>query len=157
MTQKEKLWIGIFAFLLTNLSIVLTLYFSGHFGSSGTNETPPLSEEELAAIEANHAAIAAKYAPTEYKLQPSRLTHVQSLSEAMYICAEKIQTSKPGIAKSFEFDYVASKFNESSEIYHVYADLEIASREGKGYEQSDVNCDVDAAERKIINFKVTAK
>lgn len=157
MTSKEKLWVGVFAFLLTNLSIVLTLYFSGHFGSNDSHEPPPLSEEELAAIEANHAAIAAKYVPEEYKVQPSRLTHVHSLSEAMYICAEKLKSTKPGVAKSFEFDYVASKYNERTEIFHVFADMELASREGKGYERSDVNCDVDAAERKIINFKVSAK
>ncbi|BFM17447.1 hypothetical protein R50073_36300 [Maricurvus nonylphenolicus] len=157
MTPKEKIGVGIFAFVLTNLSIVLTLYFAGHFGSKSSNEPPPLSEDELAAIDANHAAIAAKYAPEEYKLQPSRLTHVHSLSEAMYICAEKLQNTKPGVAKSFEFDYVASKYNEDTDIYHVFADLEIASRAGKGYEQSDVNCDVDAADRKIINFKVSAK
>ncbi len=156
MTPKEKLWVGVCGFLLSNLSIVLTLHLSGHFGSSEPEE-PVLSEEEQAALEASNAAIASKYAPEKYKVRPSRLGYVHTLSEAMYICAEKLETTKPSIPKSYEFDYVASKFNESSDIFHIFIDMETSSSVTKGYERFDVNCDVDAAQRSIINFKVSSK
>lgn len=156
MTPKEKLWVGVFGFLLSNLSIVLTLYLSGHFASSEPEE-PILSEEEQTAREASNAAIASKYAPEKFKVQPSRLGYVHTLSEAMYICADKLETTKPGIPKSYEFDYVASQFNESTDIFHIFIDMETSSSASKGHERFDVNCDVDAAKRSIMNFKVSAK
>lgn len=156
MTPKEKLWVGVFGFLLSNLSIVLTLYLSGHFGSTPPDE-PLLSEEELEAQEASNAAIASKYAPEKHKVQPSRVSFVHTISEAMYICADKLEASKPGVAKSYEFDYVASQFNEDSDIFHIFIDLETPSTASKGYERADVNCDVDAATRSVINFKISAK
>jgi hypothetical protein len=158
MTPKEKLWVGVFGFLLSNLSIVLTLYLSGHFGSNAsTPEEPVLSGEERTARETTNAAIASKYAPEKHKVQPSRVGYVHTLSEAMYICADKLEASKSDVAKSYEFDYVASQFNEDSDIFHIFIDLETPSTASKGYERADVNCDVDAATRSVINFKISAK
>lgn len=165
MTSKEKIWVGIGGFLLSNLSIVLTLYFAGHFSNPATataaqptsvTDIIPLDAEQQAALDAKNAAIAAKYLPPDFKPEASRLNYVSNLGQAMDICAAKLEESKPGVVKGYQFNHIASNFDETTDIFHVFMDMETIST-ATSSEHADITCDVDAPSRAVVTFKITDK
>lgn len=164
MTLKEKLLVGVGALLLTNTSIILTLVLTGFFGESEPEPAPDTPGEvaDMEAISAEAARIAAivdkyKFTPAaELPEVESRLTRINSISEAMYLCGDKTDASS-STPKSYAFDHNASYYNPELDVYMVFLTLETPSTAGAEGTLSDVTCEVEAATKNITSFKITAK
>jgi hypothetical protein len=164
MTLKEKLLVGVGALLLTNTSIILTLVLTGFFGENEPEPVPDTSSEaaDMEAVSAEAARIAAivdkyKFTPSaELPAVESRLTRINSISEAMYLCGDKTDASS-ATPKSYAFDHNASYYDAGLDVYMVFLTLETPSTADAEGILSDVTCEVEAATKTITNFKIMAK
>lgn len=162
MTLKEKLFVGIGALLVTNLSVVLTLVLSGFFKNDQADVPEPEPTEAVAENPEEAAKIAAivdkyKFVPSdELPTVKSRLNRINSIAEAMYLCEDKVEASSPG-PKSYSIDYNASYQDKDNDLYLVFLTLETPSTADGERKLADVTCEVEAATKSITNFKIMDK
>lgn len=137
MTRKEVLIAGIGALLLTNTSIGLTLFLSGHFGDE-TPEEPEVVEEVV----------------EEEPPPPPPPPKLHSLSKAMAICDERIQKESRSKRFSYQYDHLATHYKPDQESYSVFAETHSAITSNEPEKRTSIICEVSTGPLAISGYKV---
>jgi hypothetical protein len=135
MKSKELILFGAVAMLLTNLSIIATLVATGFIVIPESDPEP----EEVT---------------PEEPIEPYKPAIIHSMSKAMYICEDKVTAANASKLISYEFDPVASRYNEDAGIYSIFIETHSASRAGSPQLDFGVTCDVSDKDLKIVGYKV---
>ncbi len=142
MQPKEMLFVAVGALLLSNISIVGTLFATGYF----SNDTQAEEIEETPA-----AAIKPPPPPEPPKAQR------HSMSQAWYVCEDKVTESNASRRFSYSFDSVASRYNDDTQIYQIFIETQTASRADSPMETKEVTCEVSAVDMSIISYAAMKK
>lgn len=139
MQTKEYLLVGAVAVLLTNLSIVATLFATGYFGDSAAEEVvieePPATEE----------------IPPPEPPQPKVL---HSMAKAMYTCEDKLLGGKSNTEIGYQFDTVASRYSPEEEKYIIFIETHTTSRSDAPQKDSSIICEVSDSDLSVKGWKV---
>lgn len=146
MQPKEMLLVAVGAFVLTNVSIVGTLFATGYF----SDET---QAGELAVEEAEEEIAEEEPVPPPPPPKPK----LHSMSKAWYVCEDKLVAANNAKRFSYQFDSVASRYNEDTEIYQVFIETQTASRADAPMVTSEVTCEVSAVDMSIVGYKAMKK
>ncbi len=152
MQQKEVVYVCIGAFLLTNASVLATLYMTGYW----RGQEPSVVDEKVEVIEGEKLDAAALI-PGELTWPQSRANFIHSVAEAAYVCEDKLDEASAGVAKSYAVDTVASRYDTEGDIYKIFIDFETPSRAEKPKQQARIVCDVSAESRAVVSYTVMAK
>ncbi len=152
MQQKEVMYVCIGAFLLTNVSVLTTLYLTGYWG--GQEPSPADGAAEVIEGEKQEAVT---LIPGELTWPQSRANFIHSVAEAAYVCEDKLDEASAGVAKSYAVDTVASRYESEGDIYKIFIDFETPSRAEKPKQQARIVCDVSAESRAVVSYTVMAK
>ncbi|NIB42013.1 hypothetical protein HBA55_20580 [Pseudomaricurvus alkylphenolicus] len=144
MQPKEIMIVVGGALLLTNLSIVGTLFATGYFDSDKTTES-----KEAAAAQENEIE-----EPAPGAITPPKKRALHSMAKAMYLCEDKLNAANTGKRMSYEFNAVASRFDTETDSYTIFINTQTASRASAPEESAEVTCEVSAADLSITNYKV---
>lgn len=143
MQPKEIVFVAVGALLLANVSIIGTLFATGYF-DDGTH--PAEVEEEPEAVEAP---------PPPPPEPPKAMRH--SMSQAWYVCEDKVNDSNSSKRFSYSFDSVASRYNEDSQVYQIFIETQTASRADSPMETKEVTCEVSAIDMSIVSYAAMKK
>lgn len=146
MQRKELLYVALGALLLTNISIIGTLFFTGVIGGGGAPE--PNVEEIDDEQSTSPTVVAGEEVEPE-----SRVNYLHTLAEAMYICEDRLTSSNSHLLKSFSIDYQTSRYIEETDIFFVFIEMETVGLAGKPGEIGDIYCEVSPASRSIVNYQ----
>lgn len=141
MQPKEIVLVAVGAFLLTNVSIIGTLFATGYF----SNDTQADEIEE----------IPEKVIEVPPPLPPKAQRH--SMSQAWYVCEDKVTTSNASKRFSYSFDSVASRYNDDTQIYQIFIETQTASRADSPMETKEVTCEVSAVDMTIVSYAAKKK
>jgi len=149
MQQKEVLYVALGAVLLTNISILGTLYVTGIVGSD-----PAAEEAAKLALEMEQQ----KQAELAYAVpEPaSRVNYLHTLAEAMYICEERLTSSNDSL-KSYSFNHQTSRYMEESDIYFVFIELETIGTLDSPGKTGDIYCEVESSTKAIIKYQMVMR
>jgi len=136
MQPKEILLVAVGALLLTNVSIIGTLFATGYF-SDGTQAEEVVEEEIVEAA-----------APPPEPPKPQ----LHSMSQAWYLCEDRVNASNSAKRFSYSFDSVASRYNEDSQTYQIFIESQTASRAEAPMETREVTCEVSAVDMSISSY-----
>ena len=136
MQAKELFWIGAGAILVTNISIVTTLIATGFLGSK--------QEPELEVIE----MIDTELVPA----QPYKPKAIHSMAKAMYACEDRVHAANANRKISYEFDTVASRYNEDEGLYSIFIETHTTSRSNKPQKDFSVICNVSDQDLKVVSY-----
>ena len=137
MTRKEAILVGVGAVLITNISIVLTLFLSGHFGSNEAPEPEPEIVEEI-----------------DEEPTPPPPPKLHSMSKAMALCDERILKESRSKRFSYEYDHLATHYRPESESYHIFAETYGLVSSNTPGARTSVICDVSTGPLSISGYKV---
>ncbi len=138
MQTKEYLLIGAIAVLLANVSIVATLFATGYIGHHDPEpeeEPEPVAEETL-------------------PLEPPKPSIIHSMAKAMYACEDKLNSANKGKEFSYEFDTVASRYNNDEGKYMIFIETHTSSRNNAPQQDNSVICEVSDEDLSIKGYKV---
>ncbi|MGH1374294.1 MAG: hypothetical protein ACRBBW_19820 [Cellvibrionaceae bacterium] len=143
MQPKEIVFVTVGALLLSNVSIIGTLFATGYFDDgSDTEET--IEEAEVAE------------APPPPPPEPPKAQR-HSMSQAWYVCEDKVNESNTSKRFSYSFDSVASRYNEDSQTYQIFIETQTASRANSPMETKEVTCEVSAVDMSILSYAAMKK
>lgn len=143
MQPKEIVFVAVGALLLANVSIIGTLFATGFFDDGSQ---PEEAEEEPEVVEAS---------PPPPPEPPKAMRH--SMSQAWYVCEDKVNDSSGSKRFSYSFDSVASRYNEDSQIYQIFIETKTASRADSPMETKEVACEVSAVDMSIVSYAAMKK
>ncbi len=143
MQPKEIVFVAVGALLLANVSIVGTLFATGYFDDGSAVEETIEEPEEIEAPPP---------APPE---PPKAMRH--SMSQAWYVCEDKVKVSGGSKRFSYSFDSVASRYHEDSQVYQIFIETQTASRADSPMETKEVTCEVSAVDMSIISYAAMKK
>lgn len=141
MQPKEIVLVAVGAFLLTNVSIIGTLFATGYF--SNDTQADEIEETPEKVIEAPP--------PPPPKAQR------HSMSQAWYVCEDKVTVSNSSKRFSYSFDSVASRYNDDTQIYQIFIETQTASRADSPMETKEVTCEVSAVDMTIVSYAAKKK
>ncbi|NHN37813.1 hypothetical protein G8764_10940 [Pseudomaricurvus alcaniphilus] len=144
MRPKEIAIVAIGAIVLTNLSVVGTLFATGHFSSD-----PPAASEVPQDEPENPDPAVTEAVPPPPEPKPA----LHSMSQAMYICEDKVVSSNSGKHIAYELDPVASRFSEEEQVYRIFIETKTISRVDAPQETAKVSCEVAAETMSIVGYK----
>jgi len=167
MQTKELLLVTAGIILLSNISIVGTLYATGQFDSAAEvaaqkhADAQALAEQQVADAQAleearlaeETAANAPELGPDGLPLPPKK-TVIHSLAKASYLCEEKLKLANINKEVSYQFDAVASRFTEEMMQYSIYFATQTSSRTDAPQKDMNVTCDVSAETMEIVGYMV---
>ena len=150
MQQKEIVYIALGAVLLTNVSILGTLYATGILGAD------PVSEEatKLALAAEQEKQVELAFAVPE---PVSRVNYLHTLAEAMYICEERLTSNNENILKSYSFDHQASRYMEDGDIFFVFIELVTVGTIDSPGKTGDIYCEVEPSTKAIVNYQMVMR
>ena len=148
MQRKETILVIVGAFLLTNLSILATLFVTGHFDQGDKQQKEEPAEKTPAKDDATSEEQAA-----EVVEPPPSKPKIRSMGEAMYLCEDRLMADYSTKRISYQFDTVASYFSSDTGNYLAVIQVHTPSRLGAPQENLEVTCEVSAIEGNIVNFR----
>jgi len=167
MQTKELLIVTGSIILLSNVSIIGTLYATGQFDSAEeiaaqeAAATLALAEEQAAEAQAleearlaeEAAANAPELGPDGLPLPPKK-TVIHSMAKASYLCEEKLKQTNANKEVSHQFDAVASRYTEEMMQYSIYFETQTTSRTDAPQTDNTVTCEVSAETMEIVGYMV---
>lgn len=163
MQAKELLIVTGAIILLSNVSIIGTLYATGQFDSAEeiAAQEQAAAEEQAAEAQAleetrlaeEAAANAPELGPDGLPLPPKK-TIIHSMAKASYLCEEKLKEANANKEVSYQFDAVASRYTEEVMQYSIYFETQTTSRTDAPQVDNSVTCEVSAETMEIIGYKV---
>ena len=134
MQRKKLLLVALVAILLTNGSIIGTLFVKGYLSDKNRPEQEPIAS-----------------ASEPGDRPPTPVLH--SMSQAMLVCVDKLMNHNKGKNIAFDINTVASRFLEEELSYTIFIDTNTPSRVGAPQEIAEVICEVDATTMQVAGFK----
>jgi len=167
MQAKELLLVTGGIILMSNLSIIGTLYATGQFDSAAEiaiqeqAAIQALAEQQAADAQAledarlaeEAAANAPELGPDGLPLPPKKIV-IHSMAKASYLCEEKLKEANANKEVSYQFDAVASRFTDEMLQYSIYFETQTISRTDAPQVDTSVTCEVSAETMEIIAYKV---
>jgi hypothetical protein len=141
MQPKEIVLVAVGAFLLTNVSIIGTLFATGYF--SNDTQADEIEETPEKVI--------------EVPPPPPPKAQRHSMSQAWYVCEDKVTVSNASKRFSYSFDSVASRYNDDTQIYQIFIETQTASRADSPMETKEVTCEVSAVDMTIVSYAAKKK
>jgi hypothetical protein len=136
MQAKQFFLVGAGALVLMNISIVTTLVATGFLGSEKEPDIIEIADPELL--------------PTE----PKKPKIIHSMAKAMYVCEDKVHAANATKNISYEFDTVASRYNEDEGLYSIFIETHTASRSSEPQKNFSVICNVSDSDLTIAGYTV---
>lgn len=152
MKGKKFLIFAIFAILMTNASILITLYLAGHFG--GGSEPSEEQKAQASTAEEGSEDGAGDETAAKPKPEPVKRFVIKELQDARPICDEKLRGKLKGKPASYYFDRRMSYFDKITDggTWKVIYNIEYLDMPGEPGYFANVTCDVVATTGKISNF-----
>ncbi len=147
MHPKELLYVAIGAVVLTNVSIIGTLFATGQLG--GTEPEPPSLEEQAEKSETASPAVA--------PASVSRVNYLHTLADAMYLCEARLLEENSGSLKSFSYDHQASRYMEGRDIFFVFIELETVGTQDEPAQLGDIYCEVSPESKSIVSYQMVMR
>ncbi len=142
MQPKEIVLVAVGALMLANVSIIGTLFVTGYFDDGNAAEEVT---EEPEVVEA----------PPPPPEPPKAMRH--SMSQAWYVCEDRVNASNNAKRFSYSFDSVASRYNEDSQVYQIFIETQTTSRADSPTETKEVTCEVSAVDMSILSYAAMKK
>ena len=167
MQAKKLALVTVSIIVLSNISIISTLYAKGEFdgpaeiAAQQRAEAQALLEQQAADAQAlEHARLAEEAAANAPELGPDGLplppkkTVIHSMAKASYLCEAKLKENNANKEVSHQFDSIASRFTEDAMQYSIYFETQTSSRTNAPQVDNSVTCEVSAVSMEIVGYSV---
>ncbi len=153
MNDKKFLIFSIFAILLTNASILLTLYFAGHFGDDDE------VEELQQAVEVKPTAYVVGDTSDIESLSLPDPYLIKELYDARPICDEKLASKLKGKLYSHYYDNRMSYFDKGIDkgTWRLIYNIEFLRTPSEPGYKANATCTVVAISGSVSNFILLKK
>ncbi|MFL0796591.1 MAG: hypothetical protein K6L73_03750 [Cellvibrionaceae bacterium] len=152
MNDKKILIFSLFAILLTNASILLTLYFSGHFSDEDeVEEVVPEGPKPTAYVVGDTTDVEQLFLPHPFL--------VRELYAAKPICDDKLASHLKGRLYSHYYDNRMSYFDKETDkgTWRLMYNIEFLSAPSEPGYKANATCTVVAVSGSVSSFIVLKK